>query len=312
MWRIKKNISHINFPFSNIFLPIYKNMAYESRYSRGNAKIPGSFVRGADPGQVPCGPGQYHFGNWAGQGCTLASVDRRRLGCGGHVVQGTPAPAGCGSSYRRSSGNTLGTGFEELPFAGGFNGRQSGGYNRSYGRQSGGYNRSYGRQLGGYGRRSGGYNGQQSFQSGLIPAEQFYNQAGGREGLLDRAINTAQIGSQQSFQRSFLPGNTSTFNRSQIQGLVGQQSQRGTQQPSSGRALPYYEPNEQSGGYNGSYGGYNGSYGGYNRSYGRQSGGYNGSYDGLQSTRSTGKSCGCKKNNYNGSNAYSPRGNYRR
>jgi len=141
-------------------------MAYESRYSRGHAKIPGSFVRGAGPGEVGCGAGQYHYGNWAGQGCTLASVDNRRLGCGGHAVWGTPAPAGCGST-RRSQMRT--------GFAGGFNGKR---YNVD---RSG----SYGFQSPRYGSYSG-YGRQSPFYERLSPSYGSYSGYGRQSPLYER------------------------------------------------------------------------------------------------------------------------------
>jgi len=65
-----------------------------SRSSR-RASIPETFVVGATSAEVKCGPGQYHYANQFGAGCTDMKKDRRSLGCGGYASNKKPLPLKC-------------------------------------------------------------------------------------------------------------------------------------------------------------------------------------------------------------------------
>jgi len=60
---------------------------------RHNAAVPGTFVEGAN--EVHCGPGQYHWKNQYGAGCTNKRLDKRHLGCGGYAGPNETIPPGC-------------------------------------------------------------------------------------------------------------------------------------------------------------------------------------------------------------------------
>lgn len=82
--------------------------------SKGHAKVPGSFRPWHEGGaDVVCGPGQYHYANWAGAGCTYVQEDRRRFGCGGSSHWGKPMPEGCNPETYGVAGRRRA--FAELP-----------------------------------------------------------------------------------------------------------------------------------------------------------------------------------------------------
>lgn len=66
-----------------------------SSHSSRHASIPETFVVGARSAEVKCGPGQYHYANQFGAGCTDMKKDRRSLGCGGYAANKKPLPLKC-------------------------------------------------------------------------------------------------------------------------------------------------------------------------------------------------------------------------
>jgi len=107
-------------------------------------------------------PDEYCFSNVYGAGCTKRELDERRVGRGGHKGSQTlwthVREQGVLSPYGRPV-RPARTGFEELPFAGGMNGRSYQSPSRNYIQRSEGFG---GISVGGYdgyhhGRLSGPY-----------------------------------------------------------------------------------------------------------------------------------------------------------
>lgn len=139
-----------------------------TRRSRNQAKAAGSFVRGAAQGSVKCPPGQYHYGNMFGEGCTVARFDRRHLGCGGYAANRESMPAGCDQSYD-GWGNMSGSGSwsRGRSQSGSWDGRRSGSGLWS-GSQSGSLSRSRSRSRSrSYDGSSHGYSG--SYDGSVSP-----------------------------------------------------------------------------------------------------------------------------------------------